>query len=79
MTLKTSNRRNPNFILSDGKLITNRRSNADVFNNYFNNIDPSLSKQVPKTNSFFSDFLINQSLNFLFLEETDEVEIEKII
>lgn len=79
MTLKTSNRRNPNFILSDGKLITNRRSNADVFNNYFNNIDPSLSKQIPKTNSFLSDFLINQSLNFLLLEETDEVEIEKII
>ena len=64
MRLKASNRRNQNFISYNGKLITNRKSNADAFKNYFINVGPSLCKQIPKTNSLFPDFLI---INLLIL------------
>ena len=67
------------ILSSNTKLITNPKSIAGAFNDYFVHIGPSLSKQTPETNSLFTNFSNVQSLNSLLITETEIGEIPKII
>ena len=57
MTLKHKSKRQFNIITVKGKDATNPKNIANTFNSYFTNIDPSLSKTIPKSKKKFKNFL----------------------
>ena len=48
--------RNDLILSSNIKLVTNVKSIAGAFNDYFVHVGSSLSKQTPETNSLFTNF-----------------------
>ena len=64
---------------SNGEIITDQKRVADKFNDFFINIGPDLSKQIPKSDIDFNEFLKNPSDTNMFLSPTDSIEIESLI
>ena len=66
------------ILSSNIKLVTNVKSIAGAFNDYFVDVGSSLSKQTPET-LFFTNFSNVRSLNSLLITESEIDEITKII
>lgn len=63
-------------------VLTDSKSIANAFNNYFSTIGPNLAANIPNVNMSFYNFLSNLSspqLNSFYLSPTNPAEIEQII
>ena len=79
ISLKSSSKAQPYSINLNGKIITDAKTIADSFNDYFSNIANKLSnKIVPSTNSF-QDYLDNPNENSFFLSPVTEGELKSCI
>ena len=59
-TLKNKNKHFEEIFLSeDGKMITDQKTVASKFNNYFVNVAKNLIKDIRKSNNKFQDYLKN--------------------
>ena len=63
----------------DGEIITNQQTVAKEFNNFFINVGPNLSSNIPKTNKIFTDYLKQPTKNSMFLTPTNPTEIYNTI
>ena len=63
----------------DGEIITDQKRVANKFNEFFTNIGPDLSKQIPESDLDFTEFLKNPNNNNMFLSPTDSIEIKSLI
>ena len=54
----------------DGEIITDQETVTNKFNTFFVNIGPNLIKQIPPSNSLFTDYLKNPNQNSMFLAPT---------
>ena len=62
--------------MRDGiNFITDQKSMAEKFNEFYVNIGNMVEEKIPKTNSKFSDFLKNSVPNSIFLTPLDYNEI----
>ena len=68
----------PTSIVVSGKNITNRKQIANEFNNYFANICDNIHNQIPDSNAQFTEYLSENNINSMFLEEIDEYYILNI-
>ena len=62
--------------------LTDSKSIANAFNNYFSTIGPNLAANIPNVNMSFYIFLSNSGspqLNSFYLSPTNPVEIKQII
>ena len=62
--------------------LTDAKSIADAFHNYFSTIGPNLAANIPTVNTSLYNFLSNSSnpqLNSFYLSPTNLAEIEQII
>ena len=65
--------------MHNNNLITDPKSIADGFNNYFVNIDPTLASKIPENNLSHRQFLPDSIEPSLFLKPTNELEIKNVI
>ena len=79
ITLKSKNKTLPTNLNINGNIITDPVDLANVFNEFFVNIGPSLSEKIPKTDKLFSMFLKNRTIESMFLNPVNTEEIQKII
>ena len=79
ITLKNKSSRKVNSLTVNGQTISNATTISNIFNNYFIDIGPSLSKNIPSCNFDFSSYLANQQLNSCLIQPTNVTEINKII
>ena len=63
----------------DGEIITDKKRVANKFNEFFTNIGPNLSKQIPESDKRFDEFLKNPSNSSMFFSPTDSQEIQSLI
>ena len=77
--LKHKSKRQPSIITVKGKDVTNTKNIANAFNNFFINIDPSLSKTIPQSTRNFKSFLNNSLLNLFVLKPVTHDEVRKLI
>ena len=77
--LKHKSKRQPSIITVKGKDVTNPKNIANAFNNFFINIDPSLSKTIPQSTRNFKSFLNNSLLNLFVLRPVTHDEVRKLI
>ena len=62
-----------------GSKVTNSDQIANIFNEYFVNVGPSLEKKIDIVNKDAVDYLSSNYPASMFLRETDENEIVNII
>ena len=65
--------------MHNNNLITDPKSIADGFNNYFVNIGPTLASKIPENNLSHGQFLPDSIEPSLFLKPTTELEIKNVI
>ena len=65
--------------MHNNNLITDPKSIADGFNNYFVNIGPTLASKIPENNLSHRQFLPDSIEPSLFLKPTNELEIKNVI
>ena len=65
--------------MHNNNLITDPKSFADGFNNYFVNIGPTLASKIPESNLSHRQFLPDSIEPSLFLKPTNELEIKNVI
>ena len=65
--------------LDNGDTITNPYDIANTFNNYFAAIAETTKKSIKYSHKHFSDYLVNENGNTIFLQPTDKEEIANII
>ena len=65
--------------MHNNNLITDPKSIADGFNNYFVNIGPTLASKIPENNLSHRQFLPDSIEPSLFLKPTNESEIKNVI
>ena len=68
-----------NKFMHNNNLITDPKSIADGFNNYFVNIGPTLASKIPENNLSHRQFLPDSIEPSLFLKPTNELEIKNVI
>ena len=73
--VSTKNRSLPSKIRDGTNFITDQKSMAQKFNEFYVNIGNMVEEKIPKTNSKFSDFLNNPVPNSIFLSPLDDQEI----
>ena len=64
--------------MHNNNLITDPKSIADGFNNYFVNIGPTLASKIPENNLSHKQFLPDSIEPSLFLKPTNELEIKNV-
>ena len=70
----------PDQFVNDGITISNKEDVANMFNNYFTNIGPELSKDITApTNVSIYDYLENRNSNNLFLTPVNEDEVIRAV
>jgi hypothetical protein len=70
---------NTHFKVND-EVVTNKKFIADLFNKFFVNIGPNLSKEIPVCNTDPLEFINNTNIGrSIYLRETNNDEVEKII
>ena len=63
----------------NGTIVEDSKTISNQFNDYFVNIGNSLAEKIQPTNRNFSDYLRGNYVNSLFLNPTNEDEIDRII
>ena len=79
MASKHKSNRQPTIITVKDKDVTNPKNIANVFNNFFTNIGPSLSNTIPQSKKNFKKLLNNSSLNSFVLKPIIHDEVRKLI
>ena len=74
--MKSHNR--TEFKLGDGSLTSDMKLICNKFNDFFVNIGPSLSKNIPVHNTMPIDYIMNKAIHSLYLEPVNENEIKKV-
>ena len=69
----------PQFILKNGKQISDEKEMADSFNSYFTNVGASVANDVQSTSHHFSEYLNPRTSESLFFNPTSECEIIQIV
>ena len=67
----------PSKLLINGDEITDSKSIADRFNDFFANIGNALTRDVPCIDTSPMSFMISRQVNSLFLNPTSSNEIEQ--
>ena len=67
------------FLNDNGKILTNQKSVANKFNDYFINVADNLSKKIDKPSTKFQDYLKNPNEHSFYLSETTQHEVEDLI
>ena len=65
--------------MHNNKVITDPKTIADGFNNYFVNIGPTLASKIPDNNVSHRQFLSDGIKPSLFLKPTNETDIKQVI
>ena len=79
-TLKNKNKHFEEIFLSeDGKMITDQKTVASKFNNYFVNVAKNLIKDIRKSNNKFQDYLKIQTSTVFFINKTDPIEVSDLL
>ena len=65
--------------ISNGKEISDRTEIANLFNNYFINIGPTLASKIPQKGDKYLSYLSHLNIDSMFLEPTTRCEVIKII
>ena len=65
--------------MHNNKVITDPKTIADGFNNYFVNIGPTLASKIPDNNFSHRQLLSDSIKPSLFLKPTYETEIKQVI
>ena len=68
-----------NTIIIKGLIISNQKTVANKFNDYFINVAPSLLKDLGEYNNEFQDYLKNPNKHSFFLKEADPKEVHKLL
>ena len=79
ITLRQKSKEQPTKLSVNNKLISDQTEIANIFNDFFVNIGPTLSNKIGKTDISYTSFLTNRCLNSLYLKPTDKNEIMKLI
>ena len=79
ISLKRKNSFFPAKIIKGNNTITNVKTIANEFNNFFANIGRNLANSIKVTDISYKDFLENPQSSSLFLSPTSALEISKII
>ena len=82
VTIKATKLSGPSKIKVNNTVLTDSKSIANAFNNYFSTIGPSLAANIPYVNMSFYNFLSTSGspqLNSFYLSPTNPVEIEQVI
>ena len=82
VTIKPTKSFGPSKIKGNNTLLTDPKTIANAFNNYFSTVGPNLAANIPTVNTSFHNFLSNArnpQLNSFYLNPTNSVEIEQII
>ena len=70
----------PSILLTfQNDTIDNPKRIANIFNNYFSNIDEKIQAKIKYSYKNYTDFLANESPNSFFLSPTDKKEIKLIL
>ena len=69
----------PNYLLINGKAVSQPKDIAEHFNDYFTSISKELQKHIPPTKRNFSDYLKNPVGESFFLTPTTPEEISDLI
>ena len=67
------------FKLGDGSLASDMKLICNKFNEFFVNVEPSLSKKIATQNIVPTEFIKNKAVYSLYLEPVNESEIKKLI
>ena len=67
------------FKFNDGSYTTDMKIICEKFNDFFINVGPSLSKQIPPQNSSPDDYIKTKAVYSLYLEPVTESEITKLV
>ena len=78
VSLKPSKSTTPTKIIANGSVITDPKSIANAFNQYFTNIGSSLQSEIQATPKSFSCFLTNSLYIFPVTQSEIELEISKL-
>ena len=65
----------PRIISQGENLITNPYDIANIFSNYLSSVADTAKENIKYSHKHFSDYLINQCNNFIFIQPTDKEEI----
>ena len=65
--------------ISNGNEITNPTDIANMFNNYFVNIGPTLASKIPPKGNKYLEYLSHLNFESMFLEPTNAQEVTKTI
>ena len=76
VSLKPSKSTTPTKIIANDSVITDPKSIANAFNQYFTNIGSSLQSEIQATPKSFSCFLTNRQANSLYIFPVTRSEIE---
>ena len=76
VSLKPSKSTTPTKIIANGSVITDPKSIANTFNQYFTNIGSSLQSEIQATPKSFSCFVTNRQANSLHIFQVTRSEIE---
>ena len=68
----------PSKILEGENVLTDSKSIANAFNNFFANIGNNLATSIPSVEATPMDFMSNQQLNSIFLNPITSEEINKL-
>ena len=69
----------PNYLLINGKAVSQPKDIAEHFNDYFTSISKELQKHIPPTKRNFPDYLKNPIAESFFLTPTTPEEISDLI
>ena len=67
------------FINDDGNIISNKKEVANKFNKFYINVANKLLKDLGNPNTKFQDYLKNQNVHSIFLNEVDAGEVLELI
>ena len=71
----------PDKFMSNGKTVTQKKDNANGFNDFFVNVDTSLAKyiNIPNENTHVLDYLKSENHESMFLASVEESEVINIV
>ena len=79
INLKSSKKLQPSNLSVNNKLITDKSSVANAFNDFFSTIATKLSQKVVPTNVTFDAYLNNPNQNSFFVQPTNKKEVAGLI
>ena len=76
---KNSRSKTPEYFVINNKKVSDKKDIAISFNNYFTNIGPNLSKNIPPSQNTHMDNMPERQTNSIFIKPVIEKEVENLI